>query len=142
MPCRRPVPRAIDPDWPGRRWARAPDGSLARVEARCSGGPSTLCLWRSRFRVELEWAQADSDGVRAESMGDDAGTFFLGKPSNTLLAIQIRDARKANGHYWVHVDSKTTRGFSLIVTDMGRSTTMRYHHPEGQITKFTDHEAF
>jgi hypothetical protein len=135
---------AVEADWPGRIWGAAADGTLTRVDARCAGGPTALCLRGGRFRIEVEWEKpaADGDALRAEPTSDESGAFSLGGASNVLLTVQIRDARAANGHFWVDVDARTIRGFSLLVTDLGRGSKMRYSHPEGQRTKFTDHEAF
>lgn len=139
---------AIDPDWPGRVYGRGPAGSLAKTQARCAAGPAALCLRDGRFRVEVEWDEPKSltargdAGASAAGRDDDSGAFFLSRPSNVLLTVQIRDARRTNGHFWVDVDAKTIRGFSLVVTDMATGMRTRYSHPEGQRTKFTDHEAF
>jgi len=135
---------AVESDWPGRIWGTAADGTLTRVDARCASGPAALCLRGGRFRIEVEWEKpvGGGDALRAEPMSDDSRAFSLGRASNVLLTVQIRDARAANGHFWVDVDARTIRGFSLLVTDLGRGATMRYSHPEGQRTKFSDHEAF
>jgi hypothetical protein len=140
---------AVDPDWPGRVYGKTPGGALAKATARCESGPAALCLRDGRFRVEIEWdtrlalAAKEAAATVRESRGDDdRGEFWLSRPSNVLLTVQIRDARRTNGHFWIDVDAKTIRGFSLVVTDMATGTSTRYSHPEGQRTKFTDHEAF
>jgi photosystem II stability/assembly factor-like uncharacterized protein len=145
---------AVDPDWPGRVYGRTPGGALARVSARCESGPAALCLRDGRFRVEIEWNNPEHEALASKEAAvsaaaaregredDDRGAFWLSRPSNVLLTVQIRDARRMNGHFWIDVDAKTIRGFSLIVTDMATGMSTRYSHPEGQRTKFTDHEAF
>jgi photosystem II stability/assembly factor-like uncharacterized protein len=135
---------AVDPDWPGRVYGRTPGGSLARTQARCANGPDALCLHDGRFRVAIEWDQTreSKEAATAAAKADDVGAFFVSRPSNVMLTVQIRDARRTNGHFWVDVDARTIRAFSLIVTDMATGMSTRYSHPEGQRTKFTDHEAF
>ena len=97
---------------------------------------------RPRRRPRLDRPHLRADAGRRARVDDDRGAFWLSRPSNVLLTVQIRDARRTNGHFWIDVDAKTIRGFSLIVTDMATGMSTRYSHPEGQRTKFTDHEAF
>ncbi|MFN2634659.1 MAG: WD40/YVTN/BNR-like repeat-containing protein [Thermoanaerobaculia bacterium] len=136
---------AIDADWPGRVYARSAAGGLIRLDARCAAAASALCLIGGRFRIEVEWDAADREGgapAGALALTDRTGSFWLRRPSNVSLCVEIRDARSSNGHFWLDFDARTIRGFAVVVTDMGTGASTRYSHPEGQRTKFTDHEAF
>ncbi len=136
---------AIDPDWPGRVYARSAAGGLVRLDARCAVAASALCLIGGRFRIEVEWDAAGRDSGApggAIALTDQTGSFWLTRPSNLALAVEIRDARSSNGHFWLDFDARTIRGFAVVVTDMATGASTRYSHPEGQRTKFTDHEAF
>ncbi|MDQ2870566.1 MAG: hypothetical protein M3S32_07485, partial [Acidobacteriota bacterium] len=131
---------AIDPDWPGRVYAKSAAGALVRIDARCAAAASALCLIRGRFRVEVEWEAAARDGgalAGAVALTDQTGSFWLTRPSNVALAVEIRDSRSANGHFWLDFDARTIRGFAVVVTDMATGASTRYSHPEGQRTKFT-----
>ncbi|MEP6768403.1 MAG: hypothetical protein ABJC61_07015 [Acidobacteriota bacterium] len=136
---------AIDPDWPGRVYAKSAAGGLVRLDARCAAGPSALCLIGGRFRIEVEWDGTARDGGApsgAVALTDQTGSFWMTRPSNVALAVEIRDARASNGHFWLDFDARTIQGFAVVVTDMATGATTRYSHPQGQRTKFTDHEAF
>lgn len=136
---------AVDPDWPGRLYGRAAAGGILRLDARCGSDAATLCLNDGRFRVQIDWDRptAPKDGPQgALATTDETGSFWLARPSNVVLTVKIRDARSINGHFWLDFDTRTSRAFAVVVTDMATGTSTRYAHPEGQRTTFTDHAAF
>ncbi|HEY6101161.1 MAG TPA: hypothetical protein VIW03_17120 [Anaeromyxobacter sp.] len=71
-----------------------------------------------------------------------AAVLVLAVARGAVLTVEIRDGRPRNGHFWLDFDASTVRAFSVMVTDIATGASTRYAHPEGQRTRFTDHEAF
>lgn len=108
----------------------------------CAAGPATLCLSRSRVRVELSW----KDGVvtrtaQAVPLSGDTGYFFFGSAANVEVIVKVLDARTVNNHFWVFFGALSNLEYTLTVTDTETGRTKTYHNPSGRFTSQGDTSA-
>ncbi len=113
----------------------------------CAAGPSTLCLSRGRFRVEISWrdfAGATGVGWVAPSAGTaDSGLFWFFAPENWELLVKVLDGCGLNGRYWVFAAATTNVEFTLAVTDTTTGLVRRYRNGLGTAAAaITDTSAF
>jgi hypothetical protein len=100
--------------------------------AVCAPGPSTLCLSRGRFRLELTWRTGDGHtglGSVAPCGTTDSGLIWFFDSSNWEMLVKIVDGCALNNRYWVFFAATTNVEFTLRVTDTLTGSVKQYSNP-------------
>lgn len=115
------------------------------VEEVCPGGPTTLCLTRGRFRVEVQWRVANhgTSGVgQAVPVTDSAGAFWFFDPANIELVVKVLDGRAINGRFWLFYGALSNVEYTITVTDTHTGDVKTYFNPQGRLASAADTSAF
>ncbi len=116
------------------------------AEGPCRAGWDGLCLGGDRFRVALDWRDAEgTTGTAtplAESFGD-SGILWFFRPGNWEMQLKVLDACELNDRFWVFAASATQVEYSLRITDMITGTIKTYFNPLGNAAAaIADTDAF
>jgi glycosyl hydrolase family 39 (putative alpha-L-iduronidase)/Ig-like domain-containing protein len=109
----------------------------------CAAGPLDLCLFGSRFRVDVEWRDhAGNHGTGAAvPRTDQTGTFWFFDPANTELVVKVLDGRALTGKFWVFYGALSDVEYWITVTDTTTGASKRYHNVSGNICGVADTQA-
>lgn len=112
----------------------------------CTAGPTTLCLNRGRFKVEVSWTDFNNQSgpARVTACGsDDSGIFYFFTPDNWEMLIKVLDACGVNQRYWVYAAATTNVAYTINVTDTRTGVRKVYSNPLGiSAAAITDSSAF
>jgi hypothetical protein len=126
------------------RWSTDELSLPAAARAACAPGDEELCLNRSRFLVEVDWASSVASGAgRAIGLTDDTGYFWFFGPSNVELVVKVLDGCGINGRFWVFAGGLTDTAVNLVVTDSETGAVQRYDNDLGRpFAPIRDTDAF
>ncbi|QQR72150.1 MAG: hypothetical protein IPJ17_11490 [Holophagales bacterium] len=113
-------------------------------DGRCIPEAHRLCLQDGRFSVEIQWhdERGHSASASAFPLSSSSGAFWFFDADNIEAVVKVHDGRALNDHFWLFAGSLTDRGYNLQITDTATRTTRRTTNPPGQLTSFSDIEAF
>ncbi|MCP3963709.1 MAG: matrixin family metalloprotease [bacterium] len=112
----------------------------------CEPGPTTMCLWGDRFRVETTWH--DFEGVIGDAWvlpfgSVESGLYWFFSQNNWEMLIKVLDGCAINDRYWVFAAVTTDVEYTLEVTDTWTGQTSTYFNPLGvSAAAITDSDAF
>lgn len=98
----------------------------------CRAGTNTLCLQKSRFKVEVSWQNQfnGTSGVgRAIPRTDATGLFSFGDPSNVELMVKILNFGDV---FKVFYGQLTNLRFTITVTDTKTGAVKAYQNTTGE----------
>lgn len=107
------------------------DPNQAVAGQPCRANNNTLCLQKSRFRVEVAWTNQfnNTSGVgRALPRTDVTGFFSFGDPSNVELMVKILDFGDVIKVFYGQL---TNLRFTITVTDTRTGTVKTYQNTPG-----------
>jgi hypothetical protein len=107
------------------------DPNQAVAGQPCRANNNTLCLQKSRFRVEVAWTNQfnNTSGVgRALPRTDFTGLFSFGDPSNVELMVKILDLGDAVKVFYGQL---TNLRFTITVTDTRTGIVKTYQNTPG-----------
>ena len=112
----------------------------------CFPGPTTLCLWGDRFRVEVSWRDFDGgtgSGTVLPFGSIESGLFWYFSEDNWEMLIKVLDGCGLNDRFWVFAAATTDVEYTLEVTDTWTGQTSTYTNPLGvSAAAITDSDAF
>jgi hypothetical protein len=118
----------------------------------CTISPTTLCLNRGRFQVQVAWlvpsrpwygSLAGTSGAgNGVPLTDDTGYFWFFSKNDVELVIKILDGRTINDAYWFFVGALSNVEYVITVTDMLTGSTRTYWNAPEQLASIADTEAF
>ncbi|HEY0781489.1 MAG TPA: hypothetical protein VGE98_03475, partial [Thermoanaerobaculia bacterium] len=117
----------------------------APAAARCVPGPTTLCLFRNRFRVEATWNGFGAPKSAAQALplpGASFGGFTFFGSDDLQIAVRIEDHRRDFGHWWFIYSALTNLEYTLTITDTVSGRQRTYHNPYGLYATSFDSQAF
>ena len=113
------------------------------LDGGCFSAPQTLCLNRSRFKVEVQWKVPGSAGAgTAVPLTGDTGYFWFFNPANVELVVKVLDGTGLNGRFWVFYGALSDVEYAIKVTDTVTGQTKTYQNPQGRLASFADVSAF
>ncbi len=101
--------------------------------AACGGDSSSVCLNRSRFRLDVTWSQpggASGPGVGGR-LEDETGVFWFFTNNNFELVGKVLDACAINNRFWFFAGGLTNVGVKIDLTDTKTGAAKRYEHKAG-----------
>ena len=110
--------------------------------ASCRPGPSTLCLLKSRFAVEVDWrnpANGTSGQGGAAALSNVTGTFTFGDRSNVELMVKLLDFGDRIAFFW---GALSDLDYTIRVTDTETGTVKTYQSRPGTLCGGLDNDAF
>jgi hypothetical protein len=110
--------------------------------ATCRPGPSTLCLLKSRFAVEVDWrnpANGTSGVGGAAALSNVTGTFTFGDRSNVELMVKMLDFGNRIALFW---GALSDLDYTLKVTDTSTGVVKTYRSTAGRLCGGLDNNAF
>jgi hypothetical protein len=122
--------------------AAAPVSQARAAAGTCRPGPTTLCLQRNRFTVEVDWrnpANGTSGQGGAAALSNVTGTFTFGDRSNVELMVKMLDFGGRVALFW---GSLSDLEYTLKVTDTEAGTVKTYHSTPGKLCGGLDNNAF
>ena len=112
----------------------------------CIVDEQTLCLQGGRFRVRVDWRDADNvSGVGTVVPGgtDDSSLFWFFEQDNWELLVKLLNGCGINQRYWVFAAATTDVEYNLRVTDTQTGASRVYTNPLGTASDaVTDGNAF
>jgi hypothetical protein len=104
------------------------------LAAQCRDAPTTLCLNRERFAVEVAWRDFQGGtgvGTVAPPGAADSGLFWFFSPNNWEVLVKVLDGCTVNGRFWVFAAATTNVEYTLRVTDTLTGEGVSYFNPLG-----------
>ena len=96
----------------------------------CSETETNLCLTANRFRVEVEFVDAEGPGIgQAEKLTSDTGYFWFFSRDNVELVVKVLDACNGFDRFWIFAGGLTNVEVDLKVVDTQTGFIRRYHNP-------------
>jgi len=92
----------------------------------CSPGPTTACLYNSRFKVEV-FASSLAQG--AVALTNKSASFWFGQPDTPEVVVKIINGTVVNGRWWVFYGSLTNQSYSIRITDTATGVWRMYYSP-------------
>lgn len=121
-------------------------GGLAMRESSCFPSATNLCFGDSRFRVTVDWRDAEDQegqGRRLPYTSDDSGLFEFFGEDNWELLVKVLSGCNVNNRYWVIASASTDVAFTLRVEDTETGEERTYENPLGNPAgAITDTDAF
>ncbi len=112
----------------------------------CVPGPTTLCLWGDRFRVEVSWRDFEGGTGSGTVLPDgsiESGLFWFFSANNWEMLIKVLDGCTINERFWVFAAATTDVEYTLEVTDTWTGQASTYTNPLGvSAAAITDSDAF
>jgi len=141
---------AVDPVAPSTLYAGTERKGVFKItfdtgDQVCAGGPTTLCLTRNRFRVQVDWRalNAGPSGIgQALPLTDSTGAFWFFNPTNIELVVKVLDGRSVNGKFWVFYGALSNVEYTITVMDTLTGTFKTYFNPQGRLASLADTAAF
>ncbi len=100
----------------------------------CVAGPTTLCLNNNRFKVEVNWRNADGlEGVGTDLglASGDSGLMYFFDADNWEMLIKVLDGCAITNHFWVFAAATTDVAYDLVVTDSVTGSVKTYSNSLG-----------
>jgi len=111
------------------------------TDALCA--PGTLCLFGSRFQVEVNWKANGNQGVGTPvPLTDQSGLFWFFSADNKELVVKIIDGRPVNNKIWFFYGALSDVEYDIRVTDTTNEATKVYHNAPGNLCGKADVNAF
>ena len=111
------------------------------TDALCA--PGTLCLFGSRFQVEVNWKANGNQGVGTPvPLTDQSGLFWFFSADNKELVVKIIDGRSVNNKIWFFYGALSDVEYDIRVTDTTNEATKVYHNAPGNLCGKADVNAF
>ncbi len=121
-------------------------GRFRRGAFACKAGEYDLCLHGDRFQVEAQWTdgKGTTHDAFVEALDQKSGLLtFFGDGSPVEIHVNVLDACRDYGNYWVFAAASTNVGYTLTVTDTLAGTSRTYTNPSGRVAEaITDTSAF
>lgn len=98
----------------------------------CVASERNLCLNGGRFKVEVAWRTATSNGNGTAvpiPSAPDSGLFYFFGPSNLEMLIKVLNGCGLNNRYWVFFAATTNVEFTVTVTDTQTGQVKTYSNP-------------
>ncbi|HWN41201.1 MAG TPA: choice-of-anchor Q domain-containing protein [Thermoanaerobaculia bacterium] len=115
------------------RSATACEIGAVEVTGQCISGGPALCLYLSRFQVQVTWTTATDTGAgQAIQLTDESGFFTFFDPSNVELTVKLLNGCGLGGHYWVFMSGLTNVGVKVTVTDTRTGAVKTYNNPQNK----------
>ena len=128
-----PDPEGADPagvtEAPGpARW-QAPPGE----EVACVSNATTLCLNKSRFKVQTQWTTSDLRTGAGQAIGltGETGYFWFFSPNNVEMILKVVDGCVFNSSYWVFTGGMTNVNVVTTITDTQTGAVKTYTSAQG-----------
>ncbi len=111
------------------------DFQLRPVEVvTCEPTPTSLCLGRDRFRVEVDWRdfQSNAGAGQGIELTTNTGYFWFFEPDNVEVVLKVLDAcYPPFDHFWVFTAGLTNVECELTVTDTWTGEARTWVNPLG-----------
>ncbi len=115
---------------------------LSPPYADATGGSATaLYLNDSRFKVEVEWRDFESNTGLAQAVpygSDDSGLFWFFDPDNWEMLVKVLNGCAYNESFWVFAAPSTNVEFTLRVTDTFAGEVKSYFNALGTAAAIVD----
>jgi hypothetical protein len=110
----------------------------------CVGDATTLCLSNDRFRVQVTWKSAGSQGIaNVVTTSDVSGLLWFFDPGNYEVIVKVLNGcGTANPGYWVFIAGATDVQYTVTVTDTKTGAVKVYFNPLGSSGVRTEIGAF
>jgi hypothetical protein len=111
---------------------------------KCEEGGYHICLWNSRFFVEVDWSTPSGNSGKgtAVPLTSDSGYFWFFENSNVELLVKIKDGCAVNDHFWFFWGAMTDVQYAINIIDMETGATKRIEGQQGVQTSGNDIRAF
>jgi hypothetical protein len=112
--------------------------------AKCEDGGYNICLWNSRFYVEVDWSSTSGNSGKATAvpLTSDSGYFWFFENSNVELLVKIKDGCAVNDYFWFFWGAMTDVQYTINVVDMETGATKRIEGLQGVQQSGNDIRAF
>ena len=133
-----------------------PDGYLWFAEGRankigrmstastgpCEVNPTTLCLNKSRFKLQLTWSKSNGQGGAGQAipLTEDTGYFWFLNSENVEIVIKV--VKGTGGVYWVFYGALSGVQYTITVTDTVTGNVKTYENPYGTLRSVADTSGF
>jgi hypothetical protein len=110
----------------------------------CVGDATTLCLSNDRFRVQVTWKSAGSQGIaNVVTTSDISGLLWFFDPGNYEVIVKVLNGcSTATPGYWVFIAGATDVQYTVTVTDTKTGAVKVYFNQLGSSTVRTEIGAF
>ncbi len=124
------------------RSASSSVASVSAAAASCRPGPTTLCLLKNRFAVQVDWrnpGNGTSGQGGAAALSNLTGTFTFGDRSNVELMVKLIDFGNRIALFW---GALSDLDYTLKVTDTTTGAVKTYRSTAGRLCGGLDNNAF
>jgi hypothetical protein len=103
------------------------------AEAACTTNATTLCLNKSRFKVQTQWTTSDArtGAGQAVALTTDTGYFWFFSENNVEMVLKVVDGCVVNANYWVFAGGLTDVNVVMTITDTQTGVIRTYTNPQG-----------
>jgi hypothetical protein len=110
----------------------------------CVGDATTLCLSNDRFRVQVTWKSAGSQGIgNVVTTSDISGLLWFFDPGNYEVIVKVLNGcSTATPGYWVFIAGATDVQYTVTVTDTKTGAVKVYFNQLGSSAVRTEIGAF
>jgi plastocyanin len=100
---------------------------------QCEDGGYNICIWNSRFFVEVDWSTLSGNSGKATAvpLTSDSGYFWFFENSNVELLVKIKDGCAVNDHFWFFWGAMTDVQYTINVVDMETGAVKRIEGQQG-----------
>jgi len=111
---------------------------------QCEDGGYNICLWNSRFFVEVDWSTSDGNSGKGTAipLTSDSGYFWFFENSNVELLVKIKDGCAVNEYFWFFWGAMTDVQYTINVIDMETGAAKRIEGLQGVQYSGNDIHAF
>jgi len=103
------------------------------ADAACTVNATTLCLNKSRFKVQTQWTTSDAraGAGQAVALTGDTGYFWFFSENNVEMVVKVVDGCGFNANYWVFAGGLTDVNVVMTITDTQTGAVRTYTNPQG-----------
>jgi hypothetical protein len=107
--------------------------NVASDAAACATSPTTLCLNKSRFKVQTQWTTSDgrTGPGQAVALTGDTGYFWFFSANNVEMVVKVVDGCVVNSNYWAFSGGLTDVNVVMTITDTQTGLVKTYTNPIG-----------
>ncbi len=111
---------------------------------QCEDGGYNICLWNSRFYVEVDWSTPSGNSGKATAvpLTSDSGYFWFFENSNVELLVKVKDGCAVNDYFWFFWGAMTDVQYTINVVDMETGAVKRVEGQQGIQNSGNDIRAF
>ena len=105
----------------------------APADAACTADPTTLCLNKSRFKVQTQWTTSDAQtgAGQAIALTDDTGYFWFFGANSVEIVVKVVNGCIVNSNYWVFAGGLTNVNVVMTITDTQTGAVRTYTNTQG-----------